>query len=88
MIIFKNFFTLVIVLFSGWIYYTFSVSKNRTQKQYAFFIKISYLILSFLFAFTERDFITVGDLSLGGRSSVMILIIIEIADAFIDKKKE
>ena len=88
MIIFKNLFILVTVLISGWVYYEFSVSKSKTPKQYAFFIKIFFLIMSFLLAFTERDFITVGDLSFGGRTSVMILIIIEIVDAFIDKKKE
>ena len=53
-----------------------------------FFIKIFYLALSFLLAFTERDFITMGDFSFGGRTSVMILIILEIADSFVDKKKE
>ena len=51
-------------------------------------MKLFYLVLSFILAFIERDFITMGDLSFGGRSSVMILIIIEIVDAFIDKKKE
>lgn len=86
MIIFKNVFILVTVLFSGWMYYIFSVSKHG--KKYAFFMKMFFLILSFILAFAERDFITMGDLAFGGRTSVMILIIIEIADAFIDKKEE
>ncbi len=88
MIIIKNIVLLVTVLISGWIYYKFSVSKNKTQKQFAFFIKILYLVLSFMLAFTEQDFIAVGNLYFGGKTSVMILIIIEIIDAFIDRKNE
>mgnify|MGYP000259574432 CR=1 FL=1 len=84
----KNLLVLVTVLISGWMYYKLSMSKSKTQRQYMFFIKIFYLALSFLLAFTERDFITMGDFSFGGRTSVMILIILEIADSFVDKKKE
>lgn len=36
----------------------------------------------------EQDFIAVGNLYFGGKTSVMILIIIEIIDAFIDRKNE
>lgn len=39
-----------------------------------------------MLAFTEQDFIAVGNLYFGGKTSVMILIIIEIIDAFIDRK--
>ena len=55
-------------------------------KEYAFFMKISLLILSFILAFTEKDFIVFGNLAFGGRISVIVLIIIEIVDAFVDRK--
>ena len=52
----------------------------------AFFMKITFLVLSLILAFTRKEFILIGDLAFGGRTSVMVLVLIEIADAFIDRK--
>ena len=42
-----------------------------------------------ILAFVNRDYIIIGDsLSFGGRTSVMLVILIEIVDAFVDKKKK
>ena len=49
-------------------------------------MKISLLVLSFLLAFTGKEFIFIGDLAFGGRTPVMVLALIEIADAFIDRR--
>ena len=42
------------------------------------------MVLSLILAFTRKEFILIGDLAFGGRTSVMVLVLIEIADAFID----
>lgn len=82
----KNLFILIIMIFIGLIYYIFSLSKNDLYKKEAFFIKIFLLILSFILAFLKQEFIFIGGLTFGGETSVMMLIVIEIVDAFIDKK--
>ena len=79
---------LVAAIMSGWLYYIFSMAKNDEINKYAFWMKMYFLILSFVLAFVGQDFIVIGELSFGGRTPVMILILIEIMDAFIDKKKE
>lgn len=41
-----------------------------------------------ILVFVNRDYIIIGDsLSFGGRTSVILVILIEIVDAFVDKKK-
>ncbi|MFR7714873.1 MAG: hypothetical protein ACLU09_01055 [Clostridium sp.] len=50
-------------------------------------MKMMLLIISFILAFAGQDFIVIGTLAFGGRTPVMLLIIIEIVDAFIDKRK-
>ena len=52
----------------------------------AFFMKITFLVLSLILAFTRKEFILIGDLAFGGRTPVMVLVLIEMADAFIDRK--
>lgn len=52
----------------------------------AFFMKITFLVLSLILAFARQEFILIGDLAFGGRTPVMVLVLIEIADAFIDRK--
>lgn len=52
----------------------------------AFFMKITLLMLSLILAFIGQEFILIGDLAFGGRTPVMVLVLIEIADAFIDRK--
>ena len=52
----------------------------------AFFLKISLLVLSLILALTGKKFIFIGNLAFGGRAPVMVLVLIEIADAFIDRK--
>jgi len=86
--IFKNLFVLIVVLFSGWIYYRYSISKTERFREYAFIMKIFFLAVSFMLAFFKCDYIIMGDFTFGGRPSILILIIIEIVDAFIDKKKD
>lgn len=88
MVILRSLIVLGAVLLFGLMYYYFSISRNETFKQLAFFMKIFYLILSFILAFVKQDSIIIGDLAFGGRAAVMILIMIEIVDSFIDKKKE
>ena len=74
MALLKNACILLIVIFMGWFYYKLSVSKITAARNYAFYMKMMLLIISFILAF-------------GGRTPVMLLIIIEIVDAFIDKRK-
>ena len=82
----RNLFILSIVMFIGGIYYRYSVSKSKEMQNIAFFLKIS-LLLSLILAFTGKKFIFIGNLAFGGRTPVMVLVLIEIADAFIDRKK-
>ena len=44
------------------------------------------LVLSLILTFTGKKFIFIGDLAFGGRTPVMVLVLIEIADAFIDRR--
>ena len=83
----KNACILLIVIFMGWFYYKLSVSKITAARNYAFYMKMMLLIISFILAFAGQDFIVIGTLAFGGRTPVMLLIIIEIVDAFIDKRK-
>jgi len=77
------------ILYLGFLYYKFSTSRVKDTKNMAFIIKIFFLVISFILAFTESDYISVGEsFAFGGRSSVMMLIIVEIVDAFIDKKNK
>lgn len=74
-------------MFMGLVYYKFSISKSKDAQNMAFFMmKITFLVLSLILAFTRKEFILIGDLAFGGRTSVMVLVLIEIADAFIDRK--
>ena len=68
------------------IYKKFSISKSKDAQNMAFFMKITFLVLSLILAFTRKEFILIGDLAFGGRTPVMVLVLIEIADAFIDRK--
>lgn len=76
-----------IVLFIGLMYYKLSLSKSDILKKSAVFVKIFLLILSFILAFIKQDFIIIGGFAFGGKSSVMMLVLIELADTFIDEKK-
>lgn len=88
MTIFKEIYLFVVILIGGFFYYKYSTSRDKFQKNMAFIIKMVFLCLSFILAFIQKDFIVIGGLALGGRTSVGILIMIEIVDAFVDKKKE
>lgn len=85
--IYQDLAVLIAVVLAGFMYYKFSISKQKALQQYAFMMKIFYLVLSLILAFGERDFIIIGDFAFGGRISVMLLIVIEIVDSFVDKKK-
>lgn len=85
-IILQNLSVALAVGFMGILYYMFSVSKSKDAQNMAFFMKIIFLIISLLLAFTRQEFISFAGLSFGGRTSVMVLVVIEIADAFIDRK--
>ena len=82
----RNFFILMSAMFIGGIYYGYSTSKSKEMQNIAFFMKISLLVLSLILAFTGKEFIFIGGLAFGGRTSVMVLVLIEIADAFVDRK--
>ena len=49
----KNLYIVAIVLLMGLIYYKLSIAKNDFLKNYAFFMKIFLLILSFILAFVK-----------------------------------
>ena len=85
-IMLRNLFILLTAMFMGLVYYKFSISKSKDAQNMAFFMKITFLVLSRILAFTRKEFILIGDLAFGGRTSVMVLVLIEIADAFIDRK--
>ena len=85
-IMLRNLFILLTAMFMGIIYYKFSISKSKDAQNMAFFMKVTFLVLSLILAFTRKEFILIGDLAFGGRTSVMVLVLIEIADAFIDRK--
>ena len=85
--IYRNLVVLFAVVLSGLMYYKLSLSKEKELQQLVFMMKIFFLVLSLILAFVKREFIFIGDFALGGRTSVMILIVIEIVDAFVDKRK-
>lgn len=82
----RNLFILASVMFIGGIYYRYSTSTSKEIQNIAFFMKISLLVLSLILIFTGKEFISIGDLAFGGRTPVMVLVLIEIADAFIDRR--
>lgn len=82
----RNLFILLAAMFMGLVYYKFSISKSKDVQNIAFCMKITLLVLSLILAFTRKEFILIGDLAFGGRTPVMVLVLIEIADAFIDRK--
>lgn len=85
-IMLRNLFILLTAIVMGLFYYKFSISRSKDAQNMAFFMKITFLVLSLILAFTRKEFILIGDLAFGGRTSVMVLVLIEIADAFIDRK--
>ena len=82
----RHLFVLLVVVLCGLVYYKFAISNKKEFRQMAFFMKIFLLSLSFILAFAMKDFITIGELSFGGRTPVMSLIFIEIVDSFIEKR--
>lgn len=82
----QNLIILLTAIVMGIFYYKFSISKSKDAQNIAFFMKITLLVLSLILAFTRKEFILIGDLAFGGRTPVMVLVLIEIADAFIDRK--
>ena len=82
----RNLCILLTAMFLGIIYYKFSISKSKDAQNMAFFMKITFLVLSLILAFARQEFILIGNLAFGGRTPVMVLVLIEIADAFIDRK--
>ncbi len=84
----KDVIMLLIVLFLGFIYYVAATQKKGVLCQYALFIKLFLLVLSFVLAFLGRDFITIGNLSFGGRTSVSLLVLVEIIDVLVDRQNK
>lgn len=82
----QNLIILLTAIVMGLFYYKFSISRSKDAQNMASFMKITFLVLSLILAFTRKEFILIGDLAFGGRTSVMVLVLIEIADAFIDRK--
>lgn len=82
----QNLIILLTAIVMGIFYYKFSISRSKDAQNIAFFMKITLLVLSLILAFTRQEFIIIGDLAFGGRTPVMVLVLIEIADAFIDRK--
>jgi hypothetical protein len=76
------------VLFLGLFYYISATSKCKPAYQLSLFIKIFLLIVSFVLTFLDKDFIIIGNFALGGRSSVSLLVLVEIIDVLIDMKKK
>ena len=86
--ILKDLFTLLIVVLCGFVYYKFSTSEYEQHRRGAFYGKIYLLILSFILVFIRQDSIYIGKIFLGGRTSVMLIALIEIVDAFVDRKRD
>lgn len=82
----RNIITIITVLSTGIFYYKLSVSKKEEKRIQAFIFKIVVLFLSLILAFLEQEYITIGSWSYGGRISIMIIIVVEIIDAFVDRK--
>lgn len=82
----RNMFVLLIVAFIGGFYYKFFRSRNRISNNIVFGMKISFFVLSFILEFTQQEYIVIEGLAFGGRISVVTLILIEIVDAFADRR--
>ena len=82
----QNLIILLTAIVMGLFYYKFSISRSKDAQNMAFFMKITFLVLSLILAFARQEFILIGNLAFGGRTPVMVLVLIEIADAFIDRK--
>ena len=82
----RNIIMIVALIITGIIYYKFSISKKEEHKNQAFIFKIIILGLSLIIAFLEQEYISIGSWSYGGRASIMIIILIEIIDAFVDRQ--
>ena len=63
----RNLFILLTAMFMGLVYYKFSISKSKDAQNMAFFMKVTFLVLSLILAFTRKEFILIGDLAFGGR---------------------
>ena len=74
----RNLFILLTVMFMGLVYYKFSISKSKDAQNMAFFMKITFLVLSLILAFTRKEFILIGDLAFGGRTSVRYLYLLKL----------
>ena len=82
----RDLVVLVLMLICGYYYYIMATSKSSLSRQIAFWLKIVLLVLSLCLAFLRTDFILLGPFAFGGRSAIMIIIEMEIADAFVDRK--
>ena len=82
----RDLIMLVLMMGCGYYYYTLATSKSSFSRQIAFWLKIAFLTLSLCLAFLRKDFVLFGPFVFGGRSAVMIIIEMEIADAFVDRK--
>lgn len=84
----KNVFIIIVVMFIGFFYYRSSISKIKDFNDLAFGLKLILLFLSLVLAFFEKDILIVGNMVFGGRISLMLIIVIEIVDALVDRKKK
>ncbi|MBR5479530.1 MAG: hypothetical protein IKU84_05075 [Clostridia bacterium] len=89
----NEFIVLTFILFFGAVYYTLSMSELKYKKKNSFsvalLIKVFMLVASFALAFFKQEYITIGNVfTFGGRSAIMTLIMIEIVDALVDRKRE
>ena len=82
----RNLFILLTAIVMGLFTINSQYQEVKMHRIWHFFMKITFLVLSLILAFTRKEFILIGDLAFGGRTSVMVLVLIEIADAFIDRK--
>ena len=83
----KEILLLVIDLAIGLLYYKMAVSKDKFFQRIAIVCKISLLVISFTLEFVRQDFIIIGQFAIGEHTTVLWLILFEIADTFVDRKK-
>lgn len=77
--------TLIIVMLY---YYKLASSKRKDNRRMAALMKIVSLMISLILAFAQTDYLRIGDLTFGGRMSVMMLTGFEIIDTIIGLKEE
>ncbi len=82
----RNLFILLTAIVMGLFTINSQYQEVKMHRIWQFLYENNFFGVILILAFTRKEFILIGDLAFGGRTSVMVLVLIEIADAFIDRK--